>query len=258
MAVVPGTGSPYDLRITWAEAASVPQMTCNLSGPWSATATATVTFSSNNISFEADMNHDGMPDTYIQSVRPLGSEFRVNTPTTNPQTNPSVGMDYDGNFTIAWQSEGQNLSFFNIIEAQRYDRDGNPIGNEFMVNTADNTSINYSPYVEMSHDGIIAIGWDNTNDPNYYLDGGIGVTVWAKVYGTYNTSGANGQPVVLMDQFGAGGGEHHGDHLRLGRQLRGRLQLPDRQRQPRRLLRRQTSSPRNGSSTTRPATSAAR
>ena len=48
------------------------------------------------------MNHDGIPDTYIQSVRPLGSEFLVNTITTNPQALPSIGMDSNGDFTIAW------------------------------------------------------------------------------------------------------------------------------------------------------------
>ena len=155
--------------------------------------------SSSVLAFMADINGNGTPDTPVQSVRPLGSDFRVNTVTNGAQSLPSVGMDSDGNFTIAWQSMGQNLSFFNNIEAQRYDREGNRLGSEFMVNTADNTTIKFDPYVAMSHDGVIAIGWNDTNDPNYYLNGGIGVAVYAKVY---DFTGA-----VLVGQFGAGGGD---------------------------------------------------
>ncbi|MEN6407451.1 MAG: leishmanolysin-related zinc metalloendopeptidase [Thermoguttaceae bacterium] len=154
------------------------------------------------VSFFADMDHtfnDGSAETVVQGVRALGDAFRVNTVTTNAQSNASIGMDGDGNFTIAWQGVGQDLSYFNNIRAQRYDRDGNRLGDEFQVNTTDNTSINFNPYVAMSDDGVLAIGWDNTNDANYYLYGTIGVLVWAKVY---DQNGA-----VLLQQFGAGSGD---------------------------------------------------
>ena len=167
-------------------------------GSVEATTTATVTFSNNDVAFEADMNHDGIPDAYIQSVRPLGSEFLVNTLTTNPQAPPTIGMNLGGDFTIAWATEGQNLSYFNSIEAQIYDRDGNRVGSEFRVNSVENTTVNFAPAVAMSDDGVIAITWTNTADPNYYLTNALAGAIEAKVY--------NGQGTVLLDEFNVGGG----------------------------------------------------
>lgn len=47
------------------------------------------------------------------------SEFRVNTYTTNQQSLPAVAMNAEGNFTIAWQSLGQDGSG-NGVYAQQY------------------------------------------------------------------------------------------------------------------------------------------
>ncbi len=137
--------------------------------------------------FVADMNlldRAGTPDTLIQGVRPLGSEFQVNTTTTNPQAEPSVGVDGDGNFTIAWMSRGQGLSVFNTIAAQRYDRDGNRLGGEFIVNSADTTTMSFAPYVAMSEDGVLAIAWSESNDPRFVLWREAGSTAgsFVKVY----------------------------------------------------------------------------
>ena len=81
---------------------------------------ATVTIST-AVPFIADMDDDGVADTPIQGVRALGGQFQVNTLTANAQSEPSVGMDSVGNFTIVWASKGQNLSYFNSIEGQRFD-----------------------------------------------------------------------------------------------------------------------------------------
>ena len=147
--------------------------------------------------FVTDMNHDGAVDTYLQGVRPLGSQFRVNTFTVNAQTVPSVGMDPDGDFTIAWQSEGQGLSYFNTIQAQRYDRNGNPLGGEFMVDTFDTTDIDFAPYVAMSHDGVIAIAWTQTSNPQNFLDH-LGSGSASSYFKIYDSSGN-----VLVGQTGA-------------------------------------------------------
>ncbi|MBI1348013.1 hypothetical protein GC163_17205 [bacterium] len=48
-----------------------------------------------------------------------GSEFQVNTYTTNKQFDPVVAMDADGDFVIAWESNGQDGSSYGIF-AQRY------------------------------------------------------------------------------------------------------------------------------------------
>ncbi len=95
---------------------------------------------------------------YVQGARPLGNAFRVNTYTPNKQYNASVSMDNDGNFVVSWTDEGQFTSFFNNIQAQRFDRDGNRIGSQFQVNP-ESTASEYESYASMSPDGHFLITW---------------------------------------------------------------------------------------------------
>jgi hypothetical protein len=70
---------------------------------------------------------------YSSSGVPLGGEFRVNTYTTGDQRSPAVS-DIFGEFTIAWQSDGQDGSGDGVF-GQRYAAAGSPAGPEFRVNT---------------------------------------------------------------------------------------------------------------------------
>ena len=125
--------------------------------------------------WEVDMNNDGVPDTFIQGVRPQATPipynsllpadfqvpgdiytFRVNTNTTNAQDQSSVAMDDAGNFVVVWVSVGQQFSYFNSVEVQRFSHGGTPIGGEMMVNN-EVTDESDEPFVEMSNDGHI--GW---------------------------------------------------------------------------------------------------
>ena len=153
---------------------------------------------------------DGVADTYIQSVVPLGNQFLVNTLTANPQVDPSVGMDAAGNFTIVWLTEGQLVSYFNTIEGQRFDLNGNRLGTEFMVDGWNQTIEDLSPDIAVSPDGYFAVTWAAQ------LDDGI---VWCRVYDAvgaavtdqfvvahsadihYLVGGANGEanPAVAFD-----------------------------------------------------------
>lgn len=66
---------------------------------------------------------------------PVGSEFHVNTYTTDDQYASSVAADAAGNFVVVWQSFGQDGSGLGVF-GQRYDSTGLPVGSEFQVNTA--------------------------------------------------------------------------------------------------------------------------
>lgn len=117
--------------------------------------------------------------------QPLANEFRVNNNINNAQGQPAIGMDSDGNFTIAWATSGQDLSFFNNVRGQRYDRVGNPLGSEFGVNV-DNANDQRSPDVAVSPEGDrILISWVHelpegpgpVNEPTVYAalyDGATG------------------------------------------------------------------------------------
>lgn len=43
-----------------------------------------------------------------QTPVPAGSEFQINTYTTNRQQNPSVAVGADGDFVVVWQSYGSS------------------------------------------------------------------------------------------------------------------------------------------------------
>jgi len=65
----------------------------------------------------------------------VGSEFLVNTNTTNRQTSSSIAIDAEGDFVIVWQSTNQDGDNYGIY-AQRYDEStdtANPIVTEFLV-----------------------------------------------------------------------------------------------------------------------------
>lgn len=64
----------------------------------------------------------------------LGTDFTVNTYTTSYQSYPAVSSDSTGNFVVAWQSFGQDGSYYGVF-GQRFSSTGAPAGSEFFVNT---------------------------------------------------------------------------------------------------------------------------
>ncbi|MCC6124849.1 MAG: hypothetical protein IT426_07805 [Pirellulales bacterium] len=129
----------------------------------------------------------------LQGARPLGNAFRVNTFAVDAQFAPAVSMDADGNFVITWSNQGQDISFFNGIVGQRFNRDGDRVGNEFMVN-AEDTSTHGDSFVSMSPDGqFFLVTWmmgQGVIEPG---------TLFVKVYNT-NQSDLLGFPTVRFNQ----------------------------------------------------------
>jgi hypothetical protein len=64
----------------------------------------------------------------------VGSEFRVNTWTTDNQSDPSITSLSNGGFVVVWHSNGQDGSGLGVY-GQRFDSNGNKVGSEFQVNT---------------------------------------------------------------------------------------------------------------------------
>ncbi|MCP4339447.1 MAG: hypothetical protein GY799_11300, partial [Desulfobulbaceae bacterium] len=90
-----------------------------------------------------------------------GNEFRVNTHTTNAQGTPSVAAFAEGGFVITWQSDLQDSDDSGVY-AQRYDADGNAIGNEFRVNTHTASKQNAS-FAATLAGGDFIITWQSEN-----------------------------------------------------------------------------------------------
>jgi hypothetical protein len=112
-----------------------------------------------------DGNFDGIPGGdynlpfTVHPIVNIDPEFRVNSHTTLGQTAPAVASDADGNFVVAWQSDGQDGSG-NGIYAQRYNSAGTALGEEFRVNTfTDDQQI--SPAIAMNATGDFVIVWQS-------------------------------------------------------------------------------------------------
>jgi hypothetical protein len=120
---------------------------------------------------------------YNSSGVAQGSEFRVNTTTTDSQENPSMAIDSAGNFIISWHSRALDMDLRDAdIYAQRYNSSGVPQGSEFRVNTY-TTSTQFSPSVAMDSVGNFVVTWHS----HYVNPDGTGdVDIYAQ---RYNSSG---------------------------------------------------------------------
>jgi hypothetical protein len=99
----------------------------------------------------------------IPTAGQVDEEFQSNTYTTGDQLRPSVAMDANGSFVIAWQSEGSvglDADSFSI-QAQLYNKAGNPVGEQFQVNDYAVGSQS-APSVAMDAGGDFVVAWQST------------------------------------------------------------------------------------------------
>ena len=89
----------------------------------------------------------------------VGGEFQVNTFATSSQEFPAVTGLSDGGFVVAWDSFGQDGSQGSIV-SRRFDASGNPVGDEFRVNTS-RSSDQTDPAVAALSDGGFVVTWDS-------------------------------------------------------------------------------------------------
>jgi hypothetical protein len=94
----------------------------------------------------------------------LASEFQVNTFTGDNQHYPSVALDADGDFVVAWHSTGDGSGYG--IFAQRFSSTGVAQAIEFQVNTYTPFSQGY-PSIAAYADGDFVVAWqDRYQDGN--------------------------------------------------------------------------------------------
>ncbi len=107
-----------------------------------------------------DGDYDGIyAQRYDAAGAAQGSEFRVNTYTTDYQTNPSIAMNAAGGFVVVWQSDNQDGSDEGVF-GQRYDATGAPVGAEFRVNTY-TTNNQENPRVAGDSSGGFVVVWQS-------------------------------------------------------------------------------------------------
>ena len=89
-----------------------------------------------------------------------GFEFLINTQTAGVQKESSVTSISGGRYVVTWQSDGQDGNSYGIY-GQMYDRSGNAVGSEFLVNTE--TALEQtSPSVTGYNNGFV-VTWQSRN-----------------------------------------------------------------------------------------------
>lgn len=79
------------------------------------------------------------------------------------QSNSVIAADGDGNFVIAWQDD-RLASGSDEIYAQRYTKDGLPLGVNLKVGYQDISSYQIDPAISVAHKGTVVIAWSQTGD----------------------------------------------------------------------------------------------
>jgi hypothetical protein len=129
-----------------------------------------------------------------------GNEFLVNTVTANFQTNPTIAMDADGDYVIAWHSlnqVSQSPPSENDVYARRYTSTGPDPRGAFLVNTVTASQQRY-PTAAMDDAGNFVIAWESANQ-----DPGNSTGIYAQLYNAAGgTQGASFRvnDYVISDQ----------------------------------------------------------
>jgi hypothetical protein len=104
---------------------------------------------------------------YNADRTPAGDEFQVNTHTAGDQQYPSVAGLAGGGFVVTWTSSLQDGSGQGVF-GQSYGADGNPIGDEFPVNT-NTTDSQQNSTVTGLVDGSFVVTWEAyAQDGNFW------------------------------------------------------------------------------------------
>jgi hypothetical protein len=93
----------------------------------------------------------------------VGSQFQVNTYTIAFQSRPSIAALSNESYVVIWDSEHQDGDpYYNCnIYGQRFDKSGNRIGGEFLVNTYTIDDQRHSAVTSLSNGDSFAVVWKN-------------------------------------------------------------------------------------------------
>jgi hypothetical protein len=153
---------------------------------------------------------DGFRNCYAQRYdhmgNPIGANFRVNDSDMSDSWGSAVASDGDGNFAIVWR-DYRHVGRMDIY-AQRYDSDGNPIDNNFMVNDvpAEYRTVYAFVEIDMNDSGEFVVVWNDmrggTIDVFGQKYGATGEAIGSNFLVNKSVWGSQRDPSVAIDDNG--------------------------------------------------------
>jgi hypothetical protein len=130
-----------------------------------------------------DTRRDVFGQRYNAAGVAQGEEFQINVDTNGSYFDPSVVMDLDGDFAVAFTGRLGPLGSQQDVFARRYDESGIPQGDEFRVNTFTSDHQRRAA-IAMTPSGAFVVAWESLSQDtaNFY-------SMYAQAYD------AGGQPV---------------------------------------------------------------
>ncbi len=114
----------------------------------------------------ADILNEAPTDIYVTNSVTKVDDQQANTYITTDQRRGVSAALEDGGYITTWYSYDQDGSGHGVF-AQRFDANGNTVGDEFQVNTTTNNH-QYWPNVTSLEDGGFAIAWVSIGQADYY------------------------------------------------------------------------------------------
>ena len=159
-----------------------------------------------------DDDEESIQARFLDSNGPVGSDFQVNTYTTNEQSQPFPVTGPGDQFAVVWAGVGPGTdTIFASIQAQRFETDGTPLGGQFQVNS-------YTPGSQYTPSGVFTtaeqmlVVWNSGGAFTDGLDGdrgGVSLQTFDRdgnplgeelLVNTYTTSNQLGQRVAVNRQ----------------------------------------------------------
>ena len=116
------------------------------------------------VTWDGDPNKAGLDDIHARLFDPngtaLGEQFTVNTTLAEAQQYPQVSMNNKGEFVIVWETEIEAHTTERDIFGQRFDSLGQPVGDEFLINTYVEGDQRY-PDIALGENGVFVTVWQS-------------------------------------------------------------------------------------------------
>ncbi len=157
-----------------------------------------VVWRTNKSSQTPDYDYEIFGQRFSGSAAKVGSEFHVNSYTTNRQDKPRVASADNGSFVVVWESGGDYAyggsyagpdGAYAGVAARRFSAQGAPLGPEFVVNTFTTYSED-NPDLAVHSDGSFVVVWHTQYGDGGYVPGQGYVMSDSITMRRYNPSGA--------------------------------------------------------------------